>query len=158
MRARFALALVSVIASIAVASCGEGGTGVGTAPPESGKCPDKVPATTDGCNALQVCNYGLDGVPLAAQQQCTPTNCIVAVCSSAGTKWEVQQAGDGGTFADAVVPEVAVDGAAESGDATDDASDTASDAIDGATDALDDAIDATDAVNDATPDAASDGG
>ena len=133
MRARFALALVSVIASIAFVACGEGGNGTGTAPPQAPPCPTVVPAATDTCPALQVCDY--------------PAEQKVAVCSYSGAKWELHQRGEAGVFADAEIPEIAVDSATEAGDATDetDAEETTTtDATDAAeeTSASDSAADA----------------
>ncbi len=162
MRTGSAIALVTLIASLAgaVASCGEGGTGVGTAPPQSPGCPDAgIPTPGSTCNALQVCDY--------------PIEQKVAVCPFAGGTWEVHERGEAGPFADAEIPETDAgdtgDAIVEDADALDaeetidaeDAADT-TDAADAA-DAIDaaettDAAETSDATDTATTDTASDGG
>lgn len=107
MRLRFVLALVCVVATIATASCGEGGDGTGTSPELPPACPKTSAELTNPCPALNVCDF--------------PTEQKVAVCPFANGTWDVQQKGEAGVFADAVVPEVSVDAAAEVSDALDDA-------------------------------------
>lgn len=150
MRTGLALGLITLVASIAVASCGEGGTGVGSSPPQSPSCPTTVPAEGTTCPALQVCDY---------PQGAGFDDDLVAVCPFAGGTWDVHERAEAGVFTDAEIPEVTTDAAgdAEAGDAADadettDAADTATtDATDASDDA--DAADAADATDTAVVDA-----
>jgi hypothetical protein len=135
MRREFAaLAFAALLASLAVASCSEGGNGIGTAPNQAPPCPAEPPVAGTSCTALQVCSY-----PTCASPSCPPTE-LVAVCPFAGGSWELDQRGDGGTFADVDLPEVPTD-------ALDDADETdvedADDALDADADldAMDDVAD-----------------
>lgn len=128
-----ALAVTSALSALAIASCGEGGTGVGTAPTNAPPCPGfesgasaVPPRAGDPCNHLQVCSY-----PPCSGVTC-PSTQTIAYCPGPGGQWQIEVRGDGGVFTDAEVPEISVDGGSDGGDAGD-----AGDAID--------AIDATDA-------------
>jgi len=132
MRSSAVLIVMTVLlAPLAVASCGDGGTGVGTAPPNSTGCPtdpDKVAGQP--CGALNVCAY-----PVCESAVKCPTTTKVAYCSGAvGAKWEVSTPGDAGGFTDGgIVPPVEAGDAADASETSDaedatDASDTSSEA------------------------------
>lgn len=145
---------VFLVSSMLLAvACGNGGTGAGTAPPNSSGCPtdpDKVAGQP--CGSLNVCAY-----PACEGSKC-PATTKVAYCSgAAGAKWEVTTPGDAGGFTDAgIEPDTA---SADAGDAEADAGDAGADAGDAAaSDAEASISDATDAELDAaeTSDASTD--
>lgn len=152
MRARLVLAAVFVVASVAAASCGEGGNGTGTAPDLPPGCPKTTAELTNPCAALNVCDF--------------PAEQKVAICPFANGTWEIHERGEAGTFADAIIPEVAVDTGtpevSEVGDVGDAPAETTTDALDDASEVASD--DAADAASDVpidtavVTDAASDGG
>jgi hypothetical protein len=143
MRLRFAVALISVVASVAIAACSEGGNGTGSSPPPPPACPATAPAPGTACTALQVCDYPTE----------TGVGAQVAVCPFAGGQWELHIRGDGGVLADAEIPEISVDSAIDGDDAASDATDDAADATDAPAEAEPDALPDTIAA-----DAESDGG
>lgn len=135
--------IAGLLSALAMASCSEGGTGNGTAPPAAPPCRDAldggIPKAGEACNALQVCPY----------EKCDGVNPCVAYCPGPGSQWQLQTRGDGGAFADGEIPEVAIDASTDApSDAPSDATDAPSDAADAA-----EAPDASDAVE---PDAESD--
>jgi len=146
MRVRLVLAAVFVVASVAAASCGEGGNGTGTAPDLPPGCPKTTAELKNPCEALNVCDF--------------PAEQKVAICPFARGTWEIHERGEAGAFADAVIPEVAVDtGTPEVSEVGDAPAETTTDAVDDASDvASEDAADASpDALAD-TADTSSDGG
>lgn len=137
MRARFlSIAIASVLCAIAAASCGQGGTGVGTAPPPPGACP-AAGLPSGRCEILQVCAYPLCSVGAT----CAQTD-IVAFCPGPGGTWTITTRGDGGTFTDAVIPEISTDANTDA-DANADANTDADASADG--DALEDSAETADA-------------
>jgi hypothetical protein len=118
MRARFLIvALTSIVSALAIASCSEGGTGVGTAPPPAKPCPAAAPAAGSPCQALQVCPY-----PPCTSGTCVSTQTVAYCPGGAGATWQISVAGDGGGFSDAEIPEISIDSGndgAEAGDAGD---------------------------------------
>ncbi|MBI2391251.1 MAG: hypothetical protein HYV09_16800 [Deltaproteobacteria bacterium] len=152
MRSSLVLFVVAMLAvPAAVASCGEGGTGVGSAPPPAGPCPaeaDLDKLAGQPCTALQTCAY-----PQCEASPCPPTT-RVAYCPGAGSKWEVSGTIDAGGFADALpldtsTPEAGEAGeAGEVGEAGEAGEDAATDDV--ASDAIDDV--ASDAAGDTGPD------
>lgn len=105
MRRLLVFAVAGLMSAFAVASCGQGGTGVGTAPSPPGACPATPPS--GACSKLQVCAYP---VCATGAVNCPQTE-TVAYCD--GRTWTVTNRGDGGSFADAVIPEIAVDSASD---------------------------------------------
>jgi hypothetical protein len=116
MRRVLVLALAGLISALGVASCGEGGTGVGTAPSPPGPCPGTPP--TGACSKLQVCAYP---VCPAGAVTC-PTTETLAYCPGPNGTWQITTRGDGGMFTDAVIPEISVDTAGDSPEASSEAS------------------------------------
>lgn len=143
MRARFLIvAITSVVSALAIASCSEGGTGVGTAPGTPRPCPqgtpaDPMPAAGAGCTHLQVCSY-----PKCTSSTC-PSTQTVAYCPGPGGTWQISVAGDGGGFTDAEVPEISIDAGGDGGDAGEASTDAPS--TDAADDAEEASVDAPDA-------------
>ncbi len=105
---------LSIGAFLLATGCGNGGTGVGTAPPLPEACPASVPTTGATCKGPQVCTYGD----------------TVAVCSAIKGTWTIETRGEAGPFTESGADTGSDATDAADGDAAD--GDAAGDATDGA--------------------------